>query len=201
MKKVLLINGSPHKAGCTFTALQEIAQQLKKNDIANEIVHIGDGPHYGCLGCGVCRKTGHCFREDIVCQLQEKMRTCDGMIVGSPVHYASAAGALCTVLDRLFYSASASFDGKPAAAIVSCRRGGASAAFDRLNKYFTICNMPVVSSRYWNSVHGNTPEEVRQDTEGLQVMRTLADNMAWMLHNLSSPTPVRGAAQKTNFIR
>ena len=102
MKKVLLINGSPHKAGCTFTALEEIARQLEKDGVASEIVHIGDGPHYGCIGCGACRKTGHCFRNDIVCQLQEKMAQCDGMIVGSPVHYASAAGALCTVLDRLF---------------------------------------------------------------------------------------------------
>ena len=113
MKKVLLINGSPHKAGCTFTALEEIARQLEKDGVASEIVHIGDGPHYGCIGCGACRKTGHCFRNDIVCQLQEKMAQCDGMIVGSPVHYASAAGALCTVLDRLFYSSAASFDGKP----------------------------------------------------------------------------------------
>lgn len=201
MKKVLLINGSPHKHGCTYTALHEVAQQLKKNGVEAEIVHIGDGPHYGCIGCAACRKTGHCFRNDIVCQLQEKMTGCNGMIVGSPVHYASAAGALCTVLDRLFYSASGAFDGKPAAAVVSCRRGGASAAFDRLNKYFTICNMPVVSSKYWNSVHGNTPEEVLQDLEGLQVMRTLADNMAWMLHNLAQPTPQREAPQKTNFIR
>ena len=201
MKKVLLINGSPHKHGCTYTALQEVAGQLERNGVAAEIVHIGDGPHYGCIGCAACRKTGRCFRNDIVCQLQEKMAQCDGMIVGSPVHYASAAGALCTVLDRLFYSSSGAFDGKPAAAVVSCRRGGASAAFDRLNKYFTICNMPVVSSKYWNSVHGNTPEEVRQDLEGLQVMRTLADNMAWMLHALSAPTPQREAPQKTNFIR
>ena len=147
MKKVLLINGSPHKHGCTYTALQEVAGQLERNGVAAEIVHIGDGPHYGCIGCAACRKTGRCFRNDIVCQLQEKMAQCDGMIVGSPVHYASAAGALCTVLDRLFYSSSGAFDGKPAAAVVSCRRGGASAALDRLNKYFTICNMPVVSSK------------------------------------------------------
>ena len=167
MKKVLLINGSPHKAGCTFTALEEIARQLEKDGVASEIVHIGDGPHY----------------------------------VGTPVHYASAAGALCTVLDRLFYSSAASFDGKPGAAIVSCRRGGASAAFDRLNKYFTISNMPIVSSKYWNSVHGNTPDEVRQDLEGLQVMRTLADNMAWMLQQLDAPVPARETPQKTNFIR
>ena len=201
MKKVLLINGSPHKHGCTYTALQEVAGQLERNGVAAEIVHIGDGPHYGCIGCAAGRKPGRCVRHDIVCQLQEKMAQCDGMIVGSPVHYASAAGALCTVLDRLFYSSSGAFDGKPAAAVVSCRRGGASAAFDRLNKYFTICNMPVVSSKYWNSVHGNTPEEVRQDLEGLQVMRTLADNMAWMLNALSAPTPQREAPQKTNFIR
>ena len=191
MKKVLLINGSPHKHGCTYTALQEVAGQLERNGVAAEIVHIGDGPHYGCIGCAACRKTGRCFRNDIVCQLQEKMAQCDGMIVGS----------LCTVLDRLFYSSSGAFDGKPAAAVVSCRRGGASAAFDRLNKYFTICNMPVVSSKYWNSVHGNTPEDVRQDLEGLQVRRTLADNMAWMLNALSAPTPQREAPQKTNFIR
>lgn len=201
MKKVLLINGSPKEKGCTYTALSEIAAQLQKNGVDSEIVHIGAGPHYGCIGCAACRKTGKCFRDDIANRLQEKMRDCDGMIVGSPVHYASACGAVCCVLDRLFYSASGEFAGKPAAAIVSCRRGGASAAFDRLNKYFTICNMPVVSSKYWNSVHGNTPDEVRQDLEGLQVMRQLADNMAWMLNGMTQPLPEREAPQRTNFIR
>ena len=159
------------------------------------------------IGCTACRKTGRCFRDDIVCQLQDLMAECDGLIVGSPVHYASAAGALCCVLDRLFYSASGSFDGKPAAAVVSCRRGGASAAFDRLNKYFTISNMPVAPSQYWNHVHGNTPEEVRQDLEGLQVMRNLGRNMAWLLscieagRNAGIAVPANEYSQRTNFIR
>ena len=201
MKKVLCINGSPHEKGCTYTALSEVAAQLEKNGVACEIVHIGAGPVYGCSGCRACAKLGHCVHNDIVCTLQQKMAECDGLIVGSPVHYASACGALCCVLDRLFYSSSGAFDGKPAAAVVSCRRGGASASFDRLNKYFTICNMPVVSSNYWNSVHGNTPDEVRQDLEGLQTMRNLADNMAWMLQRTDCPLPEREPKQKTNFIR
>ena len=201
MKKVLCINGSPHEKGCTYTALSEVAAQLEKNGVSCEIVHIGSGPVYGCSGCGACAKLGHCVHDDIVRALQKKMAECDGLIVGSPVHYASACGAVCCVLDRLFYSSKGAFDGKPAAAVVSCRRGGASASFDRLNKYFTICNMPVVSSNYWNSVHGNTPEEVRQDLEGLQTMRTLADNMAWMLQRTDCPLPEREPKHKTNFIR
>lgn len=203
MKHVLLVNGSPNKDGCTFTALTEIQTQLEKHGVSSEIFHIGKGPFYGCLGCGGCRKLGKCvFDDDPANALREKMLAADGVILGSPVYYAGPNGALMAVLDRVFFSSARKFDGKPGAAIVSCRRGGASASFDRLNKYFTISNMPVVPSQYWNSVHGNTPDEVRQDQEGLQIMRALADNMAWMLHALDGhPHPEREPRTSTNFIR
>ena len=170
---VLLINGSPHKKGCTYTALSEVAGQLEKNGIGSNIVHIGSKPIRGCIACGACRETGLCvFDDDPVNECSGLLKAADGLVVGSPVYYAAPNGALCAFLDRLFYMKSGAYAYKPAAAVVSCRRGGASAAFDRLNKYFTISCMPIVSSQYWNSVHGNTPEEVRQDKEGLQIMRT-----------------------------
>ena len=159
---VLLINGSPHKKGCTYTALSEVAGQLEKNGIGSNIVHIGSKPIRGCIACGACRETGLCvFDDDPVNECSGLLKAADGLIVGSPVYYAAPNGALCAFLDRLFYMKSGAYAYKPAAAVVSCRRGGASAAFDRLNKYFTISCMPIVSSQYWNSVHGNTPEEVR----------------------------------------
>ena len=203
MKHVLLINGSPHKNGCTFTALSEIAAQLEKNGVSSEIVSIGTGPVRGCIACGGCRKKGECvFGDDPANEIARKLAEADGVIIGSPIYYAGPNGALLAILDRVFFSRSGAFDGKPGAAIVSCRRGGASAGFDRLNKYFTISNMPVVPSQYWNSVHGNTPEEVRQDLEGLQIMRALADNMAWMLKALDGvPHPQREPRVGTNFIR
>ena len=203
MKHVLLINGSPHKNGCTFTALSEIAAQLEKNGVSSEIVSIGTGPVRGCIACGGCRRKGECvFGDDPANEIARKLAEADGVIIGSPIYYAGPNGALLALLDRVFFSRSGAFDGKPGAAIVSCRRGGASAGFDRLNKYFTISNMPVVPSQYWNSVHGNTPEEVRQDLEGLQIMRALADNMAWMLKALDgSPHPQREPRVATNFIR
>ena len=164
---VLLINGSPHKKGCTYTALSEVAGQLEKNGIGSNIVHIGSKPIRGCIACGACRETGLCvFDDDPVNECSGLLKAADGLVVGSPVYYAAPNGALCAFLDRLFYMKSGAYAYKPAAAVVSCRRGGASAAFDRLNKYFTISCMPIVSSQYWNSVHGNTPEEVRQDKEG-----------------------------------
>lgn len=205
MKKVLLINGSPHKNGCTYTALNEIAGVLNKEDIQTEIFHIGVGAVHGCIACGKCRNLGKCVLEDDICdEVQKRMLEADGIIIGSPVYYAGPNGALCAVLDRAFYSSGGKLQNKPAAAVTSCRRGGASATFDRLNKYFTISNMPVVSSQYWNSVHGNTPEEVKQDLEGLQVMRTLGANMAWLINSIDKAgleKPVREQRVGTNFIR
>ena len=204
---VLLINGSPHKHGCTYTALSEVAGRLEEHGIAANIVHIGAKAIRGCIACGRCQATGLCvFDDDPVNECIGLLKQADGFIVGSPVYYAAPNGGLCAFLDRLFFMKSAPYAYKPAAAVVSCRRGGASAAFDRLNKYFTISCMPVVSSQYWNSVHGNTPEEVRQDAEGLQITRTLADNMAWLLKCIdvakgSVPYPVREPWTPTNFIR
>ena len=205
--KVILVNGSPHANGCTYTALMECAAALEKQGIETEMFHIGTKPLAGCMGCGACRTKGACVFDDSVNVFVEKARTADGFIFGSPVHYAGISGALSSFMDRAFFSGSAALKGKPAAAVVSCRRGGASAAFDRLNKYFTINSMPVVSSQYWNQVHGSVPQDVLRDEEGLQTMRTLANNMAWLLKcidlgrqsgiNFPQPeTPI-----KTNFIR
>lgn len=205
--KVLLLNGSPKANGCTYTALCEVAGALEKNGIETEIVQVGTAPIAGCIGCGACMRTGQCFMEDGVNEFVEKAKQADGFVFGSPVHYAAASGAITSFLDRAFYGKGAAFAGKPGAAIVSCRRGGASAAFDQLNKYFTISNMPIVSSQYWNQVHGNTPEEVRQDEEGMQTMRTLGNNMAWLLKCIEAGKvagitfPEREPALKTNFIR
>ncbi len=203
---VLLLNGSPHKKGCTFTALSEISTTLKAYGIDSTMVQLGTQPVPGCIACQKCR-TGlsRCiFNDEPYQQCVELLDDIDGIVIGSPVYYAGPNGSLCALLDRLFYSSSAKLAGKPAAAIVSCRRGGASASFDRLNKYFTINSMPVVASQYWNSVHGNTPEEVRQDLEGLQTMRTLAANMAWMLKSIKTnpdPRPQQEPLTLTNFIR
>ena len=203
--KVLLLNGSPHKEGCTFTALTEIKNQLEKEGVDSEIFWIGNKPVRGCIACSKC---GHgnskcAFDDDPANEIIDKILESDALIVGSPVYYAGPNGALCAVLDRVFYAGSAGFAFKPAASIVSCRRGGASASFDRLNKYFTISNMPVVASQYWNMVHGNTPEEVKQDLEGLQTMRTLATNMAWILKSIENNGLPKHEAEKqrTNFIR
>ena len=179
--KVLLINGSPHKEGCTFTALNEVAQTLKKHNIETEIFHIGTKPIAGCIACGKCREIGKCIYDDGVNKIGSRIDTFDAIIFGSPVYYAGPSGQLCSFCDRLFFSNSTKMAGKLAAAVVSCRRGGATASFDRLNKYFTITNMQVVGSQYWNMVHGFTPEDVRKDLEGLQTMRTLGENMAWLL--------------------
>lgn len=203
--KVLLVNGSPHENGCVYTALSEIQSQLKKYDIDSEIFHIGKNPVRGCIACGGCSKTGKCAFDDDVCNnLLEKMLEADGIVIGSPVYYAGPNGALCAVLDRVFYISQGRLARKPAAAVASCRRGGASATFDRLNKYFTISKMPIVASQYWNSIHGTCAEEARKDEEGLQTMRTLADHMAWMLKAISSEglsVPTDEVQIKTNFIR
>ena len=180
--KVLLINGSPHKEGCTFTALSEMANTLKKNGIDSEIFHVGTKPIANCIACGKCRETGKCvFDTDGVNEIGARLNEFDAIVLGSPVYYAGPSGQLCSFCDRLFFSNSKKMAGKLAAAVVSCRRGGATASFDRLNKYFTITNMQIVGSQYWNMVHGFTPEDVRKDIEGLQTMRTLAQNMAWLL--------------------
>ena len=179
--KVLMINGSPHPQGCTYTALSEIAGVLTQYGIQSEIMNLGDEPIRGCMACGGCYgETDRCVYDDVVNRALNIAEIVDGFVFGSPVHYASASGAMTAFMDRFFY-AGPRFAGKPGAVVVSCRRGGASSTFDQLNKYLTISGMPVVSSQYWNSVHGHTPDEVRQDLEGLQVMRTLGHNMAWLL--------------------
>ena len=205
--KVLLINGSPHKKGCTYTALREVADELERQGIETEIFQLGTAAVRSCTACGQCAKTGRCvFDDDPVNECLDRLRQADGLIVGAPVHYAGPAGAVTALLDRMFYGKSGFLALKPAAAVVSCRRGGASAAFDRLNKYFTIAQMPVVSSQYWNAVHGNTPEQVRQDLEGMQIMRTLGRNMAWLLKCIdyakeAVPRPQQEERVATNFIR
>lgn len=205
--QVLMINGSPHQKGCTYTALSEVAGQLEKQGIEVNMFHIGDEPIQGCTGCGGCFKSGHCvFTDDPVNDCVDLAKKADGMVVGSPVYYAAPNGSLCAFLDRVFFMKSAAYTYKPAAAVLNCRRGGASAAFDRLNKYFTISSMPIVSSQYWNSTHGFTPEEVRQDLEGMQTMRTLGRNMAWLLKCIEAakgtvPYPEEEPRLMTNFIR
>ena len=201
--KVLLINGSPHKEGCTFTALSEIKDQLEKEGIDSEIFWIGNKPVRGCIACGKCGTLEKCaFDDDVANEIIDKILESDGLIIGSPVYYAGPNGALCAILDRVFYAASSKFAFKPGASVVSCRRGGSTASFDRLNKYFTISNMPVVASKYWNMVHGNSPEEVKQDLEGLHTMRTLARNMAWLLKSIEgNDLPEQEEKVFTNFIR
>ena len=206
MSKILLINGSPNEKGCTYTALCEIADTLAKNDVESEILYLGKKPVAGCIACGKCFQTGRCVFDDKVNEVLEKLDEYDGIVVGSPVYYAGPTGQLCAFLDRLFFCSERRMAGKLGAAVVSCRRGGASAAFDRLNKYFTICNMIVIGSQYWNQVHGFTPEDVRKDEEGLQTMRTLAQNMAWLLKNKNVgkeqgiSVPVYEDRINTNFI-
>ena len=205
--KVLLINGSPNEKGCTFTALSEVAETLAKNGVESEIYHIGKKSMQGCISCFKCFELGRCVFNDSVNEIASRLDEFSGIIIGSPVYFAGPAGSLCAFLDRLFFSGGEKLEGKPAACVVSCRRGGASAAFDRLNKYFTIRNMIVIGSQYWNQVHGNTPDEVRQDSEGLQTMRTLAENFAWILKcieagkNAGINYPVHEETQYTNFIR
>ena len=163
--KVLLVNGSPHKKGCTYTALEEVAKTLEENGIETEIFQLGNKPICGCIGCATCRKTGECFMKDIVNEFVEKAKTADGFIFGSPVHYAAASGAITSFLDRVFYSGGRYMQFKPASVICSARRAGTTATLDQLTKYLTISNMPVVSSQYWNMVHGHSPEEVKEDLE------------------------------------
>lgn len=206
--KVLLINGSPNINGCTFTALEEVAKTLEEEQIETEIFHIGNKPIRGCMDCGVCYKLpGRCaYGDDTVNEAVGLAKASDGLIFGAPVHYASASGAMTSFLDRFFYCGQG-FSYKPGAAVVSLRRAGSTASLDQLNKYFTISNMPVVSSQYWNMVHGNTPEEVKQDLEGMQIMRTLGRNMAWLLKCIEAgkkaglSLPEKEERVFTNFIR
>lgn len=203
--KVLLINGSPKKNGNTFLALSEVATALNNNGVETEIISIGAKAIQGCIACQKCIELGRCvFKDDLYNRLRESLKETDGLVVGTPVYYAGPNGSLCAILDRLFYSASEFLSYKPAASVAVCRRGGATATFDRLNKYFTISNMPVVSSQYWNTVHGMMPGEAAQDAEGLQTMRTLGKNMAWLIKNLKQggePVPEEETWIATNFIR
>lgn len=208
--KVLLVNGSPNEKGCTYMALSEIAQTLEQQGIDTEIFHIGNKLVRGCIGCGACKRSGkgQCiFDDDIVNQLAAKAKEADGYIFGSPVFYASPNGAMLAVMDRLFYSAGKYMQFKPAACIASARRAGTTATLDALNKYIEINNMLMVPACYWNMVHGSKPEDVKRDLEGMQIMRTLGNNMAWLLKLLETgkangvvhPEPEEKI--RTNFIR
>lgn len=209
--KVLLVNGSPHKKGCTHTALAEAAKTLEKEGIETEIFWIGIKPLAGCIACGTCAKKGCCVFDDTVNEFLDMAEKADGFIFGSPVHFASASGAMTSFMDRAFYAdmnaGRQSFRLKPAAAVASARRAGTTATFDQLNKYFTISEMPVISSQYWNMVHGFTPADVKKDREGLQTMRTLARNMAFFLKCKEAglaagvTLPTREERIMTNFIR
>ncbi len=206
--KVILVNGSPHKRGCTYTALMEVAGTLNQQEVETEIFHVGIKPISGCTACLKCQETGRCNIDDTVNVFLDMAESADGFVFGTPVHYAAASGAITSFMDRAFYAQLGGlFAYKPAAAVVSCRRAGATATFDQINRYFTIANMPIVSSQYWNMVHGAKPEDVLQDLEGLQTMRTLGLNMTWLLRSIVAgraagiqlpelETPVR-----TNFIR
>ena len=182
MPRVILLNGSPHPHGCTATALDEMIRVFEEEKIETELIQIGNRAVHGCVGCGYCGKNGRCvFNDDPVNETAAKLEAADGLVVGSPVYYGSPNGTILSFMDRLFYSTSFSKQMKVGAAVVSCRRGGNTASFDVLNKYFTISSMPVASSTYWNQVHGFTAEDVKKDLEGLQTMRNLARNMSFMI--------------------
>ena len=201
--KVVLINGSPHRKGNTFIALSEVAGALEKEGVQTEIIQLGIKAVQGCIACNKCAELGHCvFQDTLYNQVREALQEADGIVVGSPVYYAGPNGALCALLDRVFYSCSELLAYKAGASVAVCRRGGASATFDRLNKYFTILNMLVVSSQYWNSVHGMRPGEATEDAEGLQTMRMLGRNMAWLLKGVKrEERPEPELRVMTNFIR
>ncbi|OUQ28211.1 flavodoxin family protein [Massilimicrobiota sp. An134] len=204
--KVLLINGSPNPRGCTYTALNEVAKTLEQEGIETEIIQVGQKDIRGCIGCRQCKESGQCIFDDFVNEVAPKFNECDGIVIGSPVYYASANGTLISFLDRLFYSTLADKTMKVGAAVVSARRAGTTATFDELNKYFTISSMPVVSSQYWNMVHGNTPEDVMKDEEGMQIMRTLGKNMAFLIKSIQLGKEKYGLPEKeqhvfTPFIR
>lgn len=204
--KVLLINGSSRENGCTNVALKEVAHALNEENIETEIIFIGNNPIPDCIACRKCREIGKCIFNDIVNEIVEKAKSCDGFVFGSPVYFAHPSARLLTVMDRAFYSSSQYFAFKPASAVLSARRAGTTASFDVINKYFTICSMPIVSSTYWNHVYGRQPDEVIQDKEGLMTMYNIGKNMAWLLkcidigkkHGLDIP---KNEKVLTDFIR
>jgi multimeric flavodoxin WrbA len=200
--KVLLVNGSTREEGCTYTALSEIKKVLdNEENIETEIFWIGNDAVYGCRACMACAKLGKCVYDDVSNILAEKMSKADAIVLGSPVYYANINGSFGAALDKAFYQNSSIFENKIGASVVSCRRGGSGSAFDRLNKYFTILRMPIASGQYWNGVHGTTPEEVKQDIEGMQQMRDLARSIIWMLNNLTdTDKPEREDKTFMNFI-
>ncbi|WP_292886893.1 flavodoxin family protein [Methanobrevibacter sp. UBA212] len=206
--KILLINGSPNKEGCVNRALEEIVDTLKKNDVEAEILWLGKKAMQDCIDCMKCVENGKCIYDDLVNQTADRMDEFDGMIIGSPVYYGGPNGRLTSFLDRLMFSIDGSkIEGKLAASVVSCRRGGASGAFERLNQYFLMTNMHIVSSQYWNQIHGFTPEDVEKDIEGLQTMRTLGENFAYLLKaqkaasELGIEKPEHEEIMLTHFIR
>ncbi len=206
--KVLMLNGSSRKNGCTYTALCEVAEALNKEGVETEIVQMGAGPVRDCSSCGGCKGKGKCvFCGDVVNEFIEKAKTADGFVFGTPVYYAHPSGQILAVLDRIFYAGGEYFAHKPGAAVVSARRAGTTASYDVLSKYFSINQMPQVCSTYWNMVHGNNPEEVRRDEEGMQVMRVLGRNMAWILKCIRAgkeagvTPPAAEPKVRTNFIR
>ncbi len=208
--KALLINGSPHRHGCTYTALCEVQKALRAEGVQSEILWIGNGAVRGCIGCHGCAKNNHrcVFEDGQVNEALEILASCDALIVGSPVHYAAASGAVTSFMDRLFYCSGGALRSKVGACLVSARRGGATAALDQLQKYFILGGMPLAPSQYWPMVHGNTPEEVEKDEEGLQIMRTLGRNVAWMVKSFALakengvlPPAPEAERKRTNFIR
>lgn len=205
--KVILVNGSPHQRGCTYIALTEVKKSLENNGIVTEDFWIGNKPIAGCIGCGSCLDTGKCFVDDKVNEFLEMVPNADGFIFGTPVHFASGSGMITSFMDRVFYGRRSLFKNKVAAAVVSCRRGGATSTFDQINKYFAMNNMPIVTSQYWNMVHGSKPEDVLKDEEGLQTMRTLGNNMAWILRCIDAGKkagvmePENEKVVMTSFIR
>jgi len=206
MARVILLNGSPHPHGCTATALEEMAAVFEQEGIEAELIQVGSKAIRGCISCGYCEKNGKCvFDDDLVNEVAVKFEGADGLVVGSPVYYGSPNGTIISFMDRLFYSTSFSKHMKVGAAVVSCRRGGNSASFDVLNKYFTISAMPVASSTYWNQIHGFSAENAKKDLEGLQTMRNLARNMSFMIRALDQAKKTEGCPQMeraafTNFM-
>ena len=196
MAKVLVLNGSPKANGCTATALDEVIRTLQAEGIETKLIHVGKQDIHGCIGCNTCSKKGKCVFDDLVNEVSPKFEQADGLVVGSPVYYGSPNGTLLSFLDRLFYSAQFSAHMKVGAAVVSCRRGGNTASFDVLNKYFTISGMPVVSSTYWNQVHGFSADDVKKDLEGLQTMRNLARNMAFLIRAIQAEKEKSGLPEK-----
>lgn len=204
--KVLMINGSPHAKGSTYTALHEMEKVFQENGIETELIQVGNQKISGCMACRYCYQHGKCVMDDLVNEIAPKFEACDGLVVGSPVYYASANGTLVSFLDRLFYSTHFDKRMKVGAAVASARRGGLTATFDELNKYFTITGMPVASGQYWNGIHGNNAQEAEQDGEGMQMMRTLARNMTFLMKSIALGKetyglPEQEARVSTNFIR